>query len=282
MAGLALIVGVSVVAAAVAFFAASRRAAAPKLSRETRRRDRTHDDPALHPTESREIEISAQARARADESRTRRGGTPATDRHVTISAWEPVDETELGVTRRQFINRGVISMMAIALGGFGASMLAFLWPGSSGGFGGKIPAGKLSTILAFIDANRQPFYVPEARTYIQPYPAAALPAAKKIYPDYIYANMQQGIVALYQRCTHLGCRVPWCQTSQWFECPCHGSKYNRVGEKRDGPTPRGLDRFQAIIAPGGSVTVNTGLLALGPPIGTNTTGQVADGPHCVG
>jgi hypothetical protein len=24
------------------------------------------------------------------------------------------------------------------------------------------------------------------------------------------------------------------------------------------------------------------LVSVGPPIGTNTTGQVADGPHCVG
>ena len=56
-------------------------------------------------------------------------------------------------------------------------------------------------------------------------------------------GMEQGYVALYQKCPHLGCRVPWCQTSQWFECPCHGSKYNRVGEKRGGPAPRGMDRF---------------------------------------
>jgi len=125
--------------------------------------------------------------------------------------------------------------------------------------------------------------VPEARTYIQPYPVADVPKAKatKAYPDFIIAGMEQGIVALYQKCVHLGCRVPWCQSAQWFECPCHGSKYNRVGEKRDGPAPRGLDRFQVTVA-GGSVTINTGLLAQGQPIGTDTTGQVAEGPHCVG
>ena len=47
--------------------------------------------------------------------------------------------------------------------------------------------------------------------------------------------MKQGIVALYQKCPHLGCRVPSCATSQWFECGCHGSQYNRVGEKKGGP-----------------------------------------------
>ena len=32
----------------------------------------------------------------------------------------------------------------------------------------------------------------------------------------------------------------------------------------------------------GCLTVNTGLIIQGPPIGTNTTGQEAEGPHCVG
>ena len=68
--------------------------------------------------------------------------------------------------------------------------------------------------------------------------------------------MEKGYVALYQKCVHLGCRVPWCETSQWFECPCHGSKYNRVGEKKGGPAPRGLDRF-ALEVSGGNIIVDT-------------------------
>ena len=91
--------------------------------------------------------------------------------------------------------------------------------------------------------------------------------------------MEAGLVALYQRCVHLGCRVPWCKSSQWFECPCHGSKYNRVGEKKGGPAPRGLDRFPIDVG-GGTVAIDTGGRILGPPIGTNTTGQEAEGPHC--
>jgi cytochrome b6-f complex iron-sulfur subunit len=101
------------------------------------------------------------------------------------------------------------------------------------------------------------------------------------YSDPIVAGMQLGYVALYQKCVHLGCRVPWCQTSQWFECPCHGSQYNRVGEKKGGPAPRGLDRFALSISSDGVMSVNTqGNPYVGPPIGTNTTGQEAEGPHC--
>jgi cytochrome b6-f complex iron-sulfur subunit len=33
---------------------------------------------------------------------------------------------------------------------------------------------------------------------------------------------------------------------------------------------------------GGQVTVDTKAVIQGPPIGTNTTGQEAEGPHCVG
>ena len=93
--------------------------------------------------------------------------------------------------------------------------------------------------------------------------------------------MEAGVVALYQKCPHLGCRVPECKSSQWFECPCHGSQYDRVGEKKAGPAPRGMDRFGVTIS-NGNVIVDTGTVFIGPAIGTNTTGQEAEGPHCVG
>jgi cytochrome b6-f complex iron-sulfur subunit len=168
----------------------------------------------------------------------------------------------------------------LTLAGFGTATLAFLWPTGSTGFGGKILAGKVGDIVEYIETHTAPFYVPEARGYVVQYPARDLPAAKKVYSAVTYAGMEQGFVALYQRCPHLGCRVPWCQSSQWFECPCHGSKYNRVGEKKAGPAPRGMDRF-AILIGGGQLTINTSDIELGPPIGTNTTGQQQGGPLCV-
>ena len=93
-------------------------------------------------------------------------------------------------------------------------------------------------------------------------------------------GMENGLVALYQKCPHLGCRVPECKSSQWFECPCHGSQYDRVGEKKAGPAPRGMDRFGITVA-NGNVIVDTGTTFNGPAIGINTTGQEAEGPHCV-
>jgi cytochrome b6-f complex iron-sulfur subunit len=52
-----------------------------------------------------------------------------------------------------------------------------------------------------------------------------------------------------------------------------------VGEKKGGPAPRGLDRF-AVSVDGGQVVVDTKQVVLGPPIGTDTTGQGLEGPHC--
>ena len=115
------------------------------------------------------------------------------------------------------------------------------------------------------------------------YPKESLAKAEPVYAAQapVFAGMSAGIVALYQKCPHLGCRVPTCATSQWFECPCHGSQFNRVGEKKGGPSPRGMDRF-AVSINNGNVVIDTGAVFGGPAIGTNTTGQEAEGPHCVG
>lgn len=196
-------------------------------------------------------------------------------------AWTPPDAEQLGVTRRHFFNIGLISLMGVGLGGFGAACIAFLWPKLGGGFGSKISAGKLEEVQANIKANKGFFYLAEGRAWITEYPKESLTKAGAIYKPAVLKGMEAGIVALYQKCPHLGCRVPECKTSQWFECPCHGSQYNRVGEKKGGPAPRGMDRFSVTIV-NNNVIVDTGAITLGPAIGTNTTGQEAEGPHCVG
>ena len=194
----------------------------------------------------------------------------------------PPDEEALGVTRRQVLNRGIVTTMALTVGGFGAAVVGMLWPSLSGGFGSKIRVGKLDDIMGQIADKKEPFYLASGRLYINPYPKEDVDKAKKVLAySAVLEGYQNGVVALYQKCVHLGCRVPWCKTSQWFECPCHGSQYNRVGEKKGGPAPRGLDRFVASVD-GGVIVVDTKTVIPGPPIGTNTTGQEAEGPHCIG
>jgi cytochrome b6-f complex iron-sulfur subunit len=162
-----------------------------------------------------------------------------------------------------------------------AAPVAWVPPDPEVIFGGKINAGKLEEVQANIKSGKGFFYLAEGRAWITEFPKESLAKAQAVYKGGVYSGMQAGLVALYQKCPHLGCRVPECKTSQWFECPCHGSQYNRVGEKKGGPAPRGMDHF-AVAVENGNVIIDTGALTNGPAIGVNTTGQEAEGPHCVG
>ena len=259
-----------VLAGVVVLTAARRRETTGVLSRETRSRDQK----AERTVSSKEFER---------ESVASRSTALAVPQSVAVAPWTPPDPEAIGVSRRQFFNRATVTLMSAGLGGFGAAVLGFLWKSAEGGFGSKINAGKVDDIIAGIRSNNGFLYLPEARAWVTEYPKESLAKAEAIYASQapVFAGMSSGIVALYQKCPHLGCRVPTCATSQWFECPCHGSQFNRVGEKKGGPAPRGMDRF-AVSINNGSVVIDTGAVFGGPSIGTNTTGQEAEGPHCVG
>src|SRR6202042_3264795 len=115
------------------------------------------------------------------------------------------------------------------------------------GFGDRLDAGNADDIVTAITAAHEPRYVPEARAYISPFPAAKAQSAHDVSPGELAPVLEAGLVVLYQRCTHLGCRVPWCASSRWFECPCHDAKFDRIGEQRAGPAPRGMDLMKASI-----------------------------------
>jgi len=277
-------VGVLVVLAIVLLAGAARRRdtgeAVGGLSRETRKRDRGKPAAGVEtPPDGRDVEKAAAIERREPSKEIVKASSG------DVTPWVAPDPETLGVSRRQFLNRGIVTLMSFSLATFGLSLIGFLWPSSAGGFGGKVRVGKISDIKATIVAGKGFGYFPEARMWVTEYPPAALEKAKKVaaYTPPVILGMEAGFVFLYQKCVHLGCRVPNCATSQWFECPCHGSQYNRVGEKKGGPAPRGLDRFTPEIV-GDIVTVNTSTSGIiqGPPIGTNTTGQEAEGPHCVG
>jgi cytochrome b6-f complex iron-sulfur subunit len=276
---LLIVIPVLVVLAAVVLFASARRRdtgqAIGLLSRETRKRDRGSSSapsaPVAEPVATgREVELAA-----------RQSGTTLVKAPSSAPvAWVPPDPDVLAVTRRQFMNRGIILFFIVGLTGFGGSVLAFVWPKLGGGFGSKLRL-RIADIDAKIADGQGFAYYPEGRMWITHYPQGALAKAKAVYSPAELAGMEAGFIALYQKCVHLGCRVPQCVSSQWFECPCHGSQYNHVGEKKGGPAPRGLDRFSMSVD-GDFFIVDTAIRIDGPPIGTNTTGQEAEGPHCIG
>ena len=93
------------------------------------------------------------------------------------------------------------------------------------------------------------------------------------------ANAAGNLFAVSQKCPHLGCRVPFCESSGHFECPCHGSKFDIGGEWIEGPAPRGMDRYKVGLD-GDTVVVDTSKLIAGPERGVKRFFKPAKGPTC--
>lgn len=144
--------------------------------------------------------------------------------------------------RREFLARSWKAGIVV-IGAAGAwTSLDLLRPLPSSGLGGVIPTLPATDIPA-----NTTVYVRSAQTYL--------------------TNVDGEIVALYQKCPHLGCRVAWCESAGEFECACHGSTFNRLGEVRGGPSPRGMDRF-TVVSSDDVVEVDTGSIIEGAPAGT--------------
>ncbi len=95
------------------------------------------------------------------------------------------------------------------------------------------------------------------------------------------ANTGGHLFALSQKCPHLGCRVPFCESSGQFECPCHGSVFDIAGEHVTGPSPRGMDQY-ALSIENGELFVDLDAKTDGPPPGTRNFYTPAKGPSCKG
>jgi len=278
---LAIVIPVIIVLAIVMFVAAGRRrdteSATGYLARETRARDTGRasvSEVELDMPSGKDVERAAVL-ARRDSADLVKAQT------APVAEWTPPDAETVGVERRKFLNRSIVGFTGLSTGMFGAAVVGFLWPPFITGFGADVNMGPIADLLSQVSDSNGFLYKPEARAWITAYPPGAKEKARSVYSGAELAGMEEGVIALFQKCPHLGCRVPECLTSQWFECPCHGSQYNRVGEKRGGPAPRGMDRF-AMEVKDGSLIVKTGTVIQGPPIGVNTTGQEAEGPNCVG
>jgi cytochrome b6-f complex iron-sulfur subunit len=66
----------------------------------------------------------------------------------------------------------------------------------------------------------------------------------------------EGFTALSAVCTHLGCITEWRVDDNLIACPCHGSKFNRDGNKVAGPAPRPLSHLSVQLAPDGQLVVD--------------------------
>lgn len=73
---------------------------------------------------------------------------------------------------------------------------------------------------------------------------------------YLACLQDGGFLAMSNKCTHLGCAVPWDKDKKRFICPCHSSEFDISGHVLRSPAPRALDLFEVNIV-NKTIRVNT-------------------------
>jgi cytochrome b6-f complex iron-sulfur subunit len=144
--------------------------------------------------------------------------------------------SKLQTTRRDFLKMAWLGLGTLALAEAGVMAVAFSLPRiGEGDFGGIITAGAVDD---FPPNSVTPFN--QARFYLS-------------------RLADGGFLALYRKCTHLGCSIVWEQADKQFMCPCHASAFDATGDVANPPAPCALDIFPVIIEDG-LVKVDTGAI----------------------
>lgn len=184
-----------------------------------------------------------------------------------------------GISRRTLLRRSLGLGVALWLTEVTVGSLSFLW-GANRGQGGPVRVGTLDEVeamgagLPFRDGF--PAYVLAARAFVvvvDPKIGRFLPGVDEKGDGHL------NVRALSQVCPHLGCRPNPCIEDFWFHCPCHQSRYDRLGIKPAGtsygPAERGMDRFALEVDEAGVLTIDTSHLTLGPlPIALGQPGVI--------
>ncbi len=63
-------------------------------------------------------------------------------------------------------------------------------------------------------------------------------------PEFVLFDSEKGPVAISRTCTHLGCKVNFLEEESMFLCPCHQSKFDKMGRYISGPAKKDLVRFK--------------------------------------
>jgi len=191
--------------------------------------------------------------------------------------------------RRRFIGASIATVCA----GCASNEVPTLRPPSTGsppgdadpvlpGLDSSIEVGTLDELRSdAADGSRSvPRYVPEAKAWLVVLADDEAAAMAEVADTALRPGLEYGLLALYEKCPHLGCRVPFCESSEWFECPCHAAHFTRTGELRSGPGPRGLDPLPVVVEDG-TVAISVAERIEGAPAGTELIVQPPAGPHCV-
>jgi cytochrome b6-f complex iron-sulfur subunit len=166
------------------------------------------------------------------------------------------------VQRRSFLRVSVFAGLTLSIGMLSAGFLNFFNKRHPTGFGGVVTV----TADRIPPAGADPARVSEGKFWLSNLEGSQ--------GDVLNAGGTGGILALWWKCPHLGCTVPWRGDfsggavgfpgiTGWFRCPCHGSTYSRAGVRVFGPAPRSMDTMEVSVNSDGSVNVNTGAITSG-------------------
>ena len=198
--------------------------------------------------------------------------------------WVPPDPEAIGVSRRQFFNRATVMLMGTSIGAFtAAGFVAFLWPTATGGFGQVVSVGKLDDIMDGARANSGFFYAPSARTLVH---RVSRRCAARGRGGVRRADLRRD-ARLRPRRPLPEVPAPRLPRARLRVEPLVRVPVPRLavqpGRREEGRARRRagwIASASASTAPATSASTPAPSIA-GPPIGTNTTGQEAEGPHCI-
>jgi len=190
------------------------------------------------------------------------------------------DLQSVGLSRRQLMRRAVGAGIGLWVLEMTAGTLGFLWSAAAG----ATPRVRIGTFKELLAANSSlpiangfPAYVAAARSFVVIVdPARGGWTAGR---DETGEGSALNVRAMSQRCPHLGCRPNPCVEDFWFRCPCHQSRYDRLGTKAAGelfgPAPHGLDRYAIEVDATGVLFVDTSRITLGPlPVALGQPGLI--------
>lgn len=196
---------------------------------------------ATRPPEQRALDVWRDALGGSDRAR------PATP--------EPATPEQL--SRRRFLATSFWTGLGVTFAGALSGAVDYLYPRNVAGFGGPVPAGNVADVPRGADPRA---FRAGQFWLVNLDPEETRPGG---------SAGSAGLLALWRKCPHLGCAVPWEPTVSfdndlgWFRCPCHQSTYTKAGVRVHGPAPRSMDTMLIEIDELGDITVQTGVISNG-------------------
>jgi Rieske Fe-S protein len=59
----------------------------------------------------------------------------------------------------------------------------------------------------------------------------------------VYKDEDGDLRMMSAKCTHKGCTVFWNKKEKTWDCPCHGSRFDKYGKVINGPAERNLGKY---------------------------------------